>query len=352
VTEPRECVVAVDIGGTTLKGAAFDRRGRVLAARTRPTFGVSDRVADSLSALVREFLDLMRGQDRCPAAIGVASPGMVDTRRGIVISAVNLGWSGLPLRARLTGEFGLPVALEHDARAAALGEQAAQAADCEAGAGDAERLQDFAFIPIGTGIAAAIVAGGQLVAGATGSAGEFGHIPVVPGGRRCACGQLGCIEAYASGPAIEARYRELGGGQRSTADIAARAGTRRDEQDEQDERARQVWAEAVDVLAIGLAGLVTLTDPAAVIIGGGVAEAGAALLDPLTAALAARLTWRSQPRLLLSVLGPRAGLIGAGLGGWALAAARPVRAGLGAAPGFAVTALAELSTTSSREDRP
>ena len=358
MTELRDCVVAVDIGGTTLKGAAFDRRGRVLAARTRPTFGVCERAADSLSALVRELLDLMREQDRCPAAIGIASPGMVDTRRGIVISAVNLGWSGLPLRARLRDEFGLPVALEHDARAAALGEQAAQPGS----------LRDFAFIPIGTGIAAAIVTGGQLMAGATGSAGEFGHIPVVPGGRRCACGQLGCIEAYASGPAIEARYRELGGGQRSTADIAGRAvrattaaaipaipattvppattgGPGGADRDAPDEGARRVWAEAIDALAAGLLGLVALTDPAAVIIGGGVAEAGAALLDPLTVALAARLTWRSHPRLLLSVLGPRAGLIGAGLCGWALAPAPSAPAETGtAAPGTAEPGTGEPGT--------
>ena len=358
MSESRDCVVAVDIGGTTLKGAAFDRDGHVLAARTRPTFGVNGRAADSVSDLVRQLLELMRGQDRCPAAIGTACPGMVDTRRGVVLSAVNLDWAGLPLRARLQEEFALPVALEHDARAAALGEQAAQA--CGPDAARPGPLRDFAFIPIGTGIAAAIVAGGRLVDGATGSAGEFGHIPVVPGGRPCACGQLGCIEAYASGPAIEARYTELGGGRLSAGQIAASAG--------QDERAGRVWASAVDALAAGLVALVALTDPAVVIIGGGVGQAGAALLDPLGAALAARLTWRTHPRLLASVLGPRAGLIGAGLCGWAglaapgpasgpaslaaaepasgpaaLAAAGPAGARAGTAAGFSRTALAGLA---------
>lgn len=354
MTESRDCVVAVDIGGTTLKGAAFDRDGHVLAARTRPTFGVNGRATDSVSDLIRQLLGLMRAQDRCPAAVGIASPGMVDTRRGVVISAVNLGWAGLPLRARLQEEFALPVALDHDARAAALGEQAARAHRPGSGGPDAASpgpLRDFAFIPIGTGIAAAIVAGGRLVDGATGSAGEFGHIPVVPGGRRCACGQSGCIEAYASGPAIEARYAGLTGQQRSAAEIAAsasRAG--------EGGQAGQVWAEAIDALAAGLVALVALTDPAVVIIGGGVGQAGAALLEPLGAALAARLTWRAHPRLLSSVLGPRAGLIGAGLCGWAgLTAPDPAngRAGeaapqlagarAGAAAGFSRTALAGLA---------
>jgi glucokinase len=346
MSDSRDCVVAVDIGGTTLKGAVFDRDGHVLAVRTRPTFGVHGRAADSVSDLIRQLLDLMRGQDRCPAAVGAASPGMVDTRRGVVISAVNLDWAGLPLRARLQEEFALPVALEHDARAAALGEQAARAGGPDAASPGP--LRDFAFIPIGTGIAAAIVTGGRLVDGATGSAGEFGHIPVVPGGRPCACGQLGCIEAYASGPAIEARYTELGGGRRSAGQIAASAG--------QDERAGRVWASAVDALAAGLVALVALTDPAVVIIGGGVGQAGAALLDPLAEALAARLTWRAHPRLLESVLGPRAGLIGAGLCGWAglaapapangpagLAAAGPAGGRAGAAAGFAGAALAGLA---------
>jgi glucokinase len=331
MSELRECVVAVDIGGTTLKSAVFDRAGRVLAACTRPTFGVNDSPADSLRALLRQHLDLLRADGRHPAAVGISCPGMVDTGRGVVVSAVNLGWSGLPLRAQLTEEFGLPVSLEHDARAAALGEQAAQA--CRAGGGGTGPLRDFAFIPIGTGIAAAIVAGGQLVTGTAGAAGEFGHIPVVPGGRQCACGQRGCIEAHASGPAVRARFQEIGGDQRSTAEIAASAG--------HDRRAGQVWAEAIDALTTGLVALVALTDPAAVIIGGGVARAGAALLKPLDAALSARLTWRAQPRLLLSMLGPRAGLIGAGLCGWT----GPASAHPGAAASFSLTALAELAAT-------
>ncbi len=160
----------------------------------------------------------------------------------------------------------------------------------------------------------AVVAGGRLMSGAIGGAGELGHIPVVPGGRPCACGQCGCVEAYASGSSVLARYRQLGGTLGSTTEIAAATAV--------DHAARRVWADAIDALAVGIIVLTAVVDPALVVLGGGVARAGAVLLDPLGRVLASRLTWRAAPELSLCVLGSRAGLVGAGLLAWA----RPVRA--------------------------
>lgn len=315
-----DCVIAIDVGGSTLKGAAFAQDGSILARHTMPTFAVRGDAADGVRALLRTLLD----EGGCQArGVGVACPGMVDSRNGVVRQAVNLGWTHWPLTASLREEFGLPVALEHDARAAALGERAASG------------HEDFAFVPIGTGVSAAIVSDGRLLPGATGAAGEFGHVPVVPDGRACACGQRGCVEAYASGTSILARYRELGGDLGSVAEIAAASAA-------SDELARRVWEDAIDALAAGIAGLVATVDPAAIVVGGGVARAGALLLDPLAEWLKARLTWRDAPELIPSALGPSAGLIGAGILGWGTTEV---------APDFAATALAALDGRGRRADR-
>lgn len=317
-------VVAVDVGGTTLKGAAFHSDGSVLARLAVPTFSVGSGAEDGLRWLIRDLIRRLRSLDLRIEAIAVSSPGLVDSVSGTVRRAVNLGWSEVPLKQRLEHEFDLPVLLEHDARAGALGERAARD---DGGA----LVEDFAFIPIGTGVACAAITSGGLIRGAGGAAGEFGHIPVVPNGRRCACGQRGCVEAYASANSIVRRYRSLGGTARSMTEIAARLAG--------DAIARQAWAEAMDALATGIIGITAILDPAAIVIGGGVAGAGAALLDPLRTQLAARLTWRLPPLVLGSVLGTRASLIGIGLHGWGA---------VESAHGFALTARSGLEAPDNR----
>lgn len=294
-------VVAIDVGGTNLKGAAFGRDGTVMARHALPTFAVNGRAADGVRTLLRHLIADLESRGLRTAGVGIACPGMVDSGPGVVKSALNLSWTDLHLQSLLQEEFGLRVVVDHDARAGALAERAAHP-------GGSPSFRDFVFIPIGTGVAAAIVTGGQFVTGASAAAGEFGHVPVVPGGQPCVCGQRGCVEAYASGSSILRRYLALGGTLRSTAQIAAGTGT--------DQLARTVWTEAIDALATGIIGLIAAVDPATVVLGGGVAQAGAALFDPLGSRLAARLTWRPVPALSPSVLGPRAGLIGAGLLGW------------------------------------
>jgi glucokinase len=316
-----ESVIAVDIGGTTVKGVAFGPEGSVEARLKLPTFAVRDSAVDGLRMVIGRLVAAVGPDGPRAAGIGIACAGLVDAQAGVVKRAVNLSWTQVRLRACLEDEFGLPVALENDARAAALGEQAVR--------DSREPVRNFVFIPIGTGVSAAVVADGRLLRGAIGAAGELGHIPVVPAGRLCACGQRGCVEAYASGPSILAHHRELGGTLGSTAEIAAGIAA--------DRAAGRAWADAVDALASGIITLTAVVDPAVVVLGGGVARAGAALLDPLGRMLASRLTWRAAPALSLSVLGPRAGLIGAGLLGWGTA-------GPDCPPGdFAANALAGLA---------
>ncbi|ARC56262.1 Glucokinase [Frondihabitans sp. 762G35] len=292
-------VVAVDIGGTTIKGAAFDDRGALLDRLTVPTFGVESSAVESLAALVGRLEGAIAGGGRRLAGIGVASPGLVDPVHGRVSFAANLGWSDLPLVDILTERFGVPVALEHDGRAAARAERAARIAAGRDG-------DEFVFVPIGTGISAAIVTGGVVVQGATGGAGEFGHVQVVPDGELCTCGQRGCIEVYASASAIVRRYRAQGG----TSTGLTREIT---EAVDDDPVAARVWDAAVGALATGITGLAALLDPTAIVIGGGLGEAGERLLVPLRARVAEHLGWRVPPLIEQSLVGPGAGLEGAAL---------------------------------------
>jgi glucokinase len=195
----------------------------------------------------------------------------------------------------------VPVHVEHDARAGAIAERAAHSDDHRG-------FRDFIFIPIGTGVSAAVVTSGMLVVGATGAAGEFGHMPAIPGGDLCACGQRGCIEAYASATSILSRYAQLGGASGSTPALAAAL--------ESDALAERVWDDAVEALAIGVVSLAAVLDPATIVIGGGLSKAGDLLLAPLRSRVAERLTWRPTPRILQSVLDSEAGLVGAAILGW------------------------------------
>lgn len=303
-------VVAVDIGGTTVKGALFDVDGTVLDRATVPTFpsGAAHGNPDdapggpalaAVVALVEQLAESATASGHRVTGVGLCSPGLVDSERGVVTLAVNLGWSDLPVVDLLAERFGVPVALDHDARAAARAERAARGA-----AG--RSVDEFVFIPIGTGISMTTVTGGSLVHGATGGAGEFGHVVVVPGGERCTCGQQGCVEVYASAGNVLRRYREAGGTEaESTRDVSERFGS--------DPVATRVWDEAVDALATGIVMLTAVLDPGAVVIGGGLGEAGDRLLVPLRAAVADRLRWRSVPAIEQSSAGAGAGLAGAAL---------------------------------------
>lgn len=289
-----QVVLAVDIGGTTVKGAAFVGGVELSPGSTAPTFDASSGAYDAVLAVLSALAGTARALGHEPTAIGVGTPGLVDTHTGIVRYAANLGWSNLPLGQLLEARFGVPAVIDHDARTAARAEMAARPA-----------LRDFVFIPIGTGVSAAVVVGGKTVAGARGQAGELGHIPTVPNGRPCSCGQIGCLEAYASASAVLARYIAAGGSAGSTADVAGLVG--------KDTSADKVWSDAVDALATGIIILTATLDSAEIIIGGGLGAAGPVLLDPLREKVTNLLGWRDPPVISISRAGPRAGLLGAAM---------------------------------------
>lgn len=289
-------VIALDVGGTWIKCGAAGPDGRLRAATRRPTGAEHgpQAVWATVLATARELAHRYR-----PVAVGVAIPGIVDERAGRSVLAANLGWQRLAVRDRLAEELGVPVALAHDVRAGGL-------AEARLGAG--RGCGTFLFVPVGTGVAAAMVVDGRPLPGGHAKAGELGHLPVeLAAGEPCGCGGRGCLETIASAAAIARRYtRRTGRTGTDAKGVAARARTG-------DFAAVTVWREAVEALAEGLAATVTLLDPARIVIGGGLAEAGEHHLAPLRSALAARLTFQTVPEIVPAQLGPLAGCHGAAL---------------------------------------
>jgi glucokinase len=297
-----EVVIAVDVGGTTIKGAVVDPGLRFVheLARPTPVAAGPEAVLGELEAVAEALASAARGQSATVRSLAVMVPGIVDAEAGRAAFSANLGLRDAPVRDRLQSALDLPTVIEHDVRAAGVAERAL---------GAARGVDDHLLVVIGTGIAAVVHSGAQTVRGASGVAGELGHLPVWPGGEPCPCGQRGCLERYASAAAITRRYAELGG----AAATSARAVAARRRSDPAAERA---WREATDALALALVSCTVLLDPEMIVLAGGLSEAGEDLSAPVQAALAARLSWRAPPAIRLSPLGARAGLVGAALLAW------------------------------------
>ncbi|MEJ5199249.1 MAG: ROK family protein [Anaerolineae bacterium] len=278
--------IGVDIGGTKIAAGLVSEEGAVTAYRVAPT-----PVSAGASAILSAALDLSRrvaaeGQGLDITCIGIGSAGEVDVARGVVTYASdNLpGWSGLALAEAFERAVGLPAVADNDVNALAIGES-------RFGAG--RGLRDVLYVAVGTGIGGAVMLDGRLRRGVHWAAGEIGHlIADWDGDRVCSCGCRGHLEAYASGPALAARYRELtleegqtsnvsGQQERAALDlraVAARAAAG-------DALARRVIAEGAEILGICLGGLLDALDTEALIIGGGVAELGELWWRPLERAL-------------------------------------------------------------------
>lgn len=304
---PGHTVAAVDVGATTIKGALFDRQ---LAVRRRHQIATpaAGQPEDLLCAITTMIEVLGRGARTAHphgsagsmVAVGVALPGLVDSPSGVVGFASNLGLRDMPIRDLLTQRVPVPVSVEHDGRAAGLGELRH---------GAARGHDDAVLIVIGTGIATAIICNGRVVRGARSRAGELGHVPVVPAGERCSCGMRGCMEAYAGGASIVAQYFQGTSTKASVEQVvaAALAG---------EHAAQTVLSQAVSALARGIVGYTVTMDPDLVLIGGGVSKAGRVLLDPLRELVSASLTWRTAPAIELTALGSESALYGAALIAW------------------------------------
>ncbi|RPF34427.1 ROK family protein [Streptomyces sp. TLI_185] len=299
-------VIALDVGGTGMKAALVASDGELLHQARRATGRERgpEAVVESILDFAAELSAHGAEHFGVPAsAAGVAVPGIVDADRGIATYAANLGWRDVPLRDLLATRLGIPVALGHDVRTGGL-------AEGRIGAG--QGTDRFLFVPLGTGIAGAIGIAGRVEAGAHGFAGEIGHIVVRPGGAPCPCGQVGCLERYASAAAVsEAWAAACGDPDADAADCAKAVASG-------DPNAVRVWQDAVNALADGLVTALTLLDPRTLIIGGGLAEAGETLFTPLREAVRGRVTFQKLPTIVPAALGDSAGCLGAGLMAWDL----------------------------------
>lgn len=291
-----DAVLAFDIGGTHIKSTAVDRDGRILAVRRTDTPRGAEAVVATIAELARAH-GRRDGLALRPRSVGVGVPGLVDEPSGVVRYASNLGWQHVPLRQLLEDEVGLPVAVRHDVRAAALAESRIGAAYGHASA---------VVVAIGTGVCGALVIDGVPYAGG-GYAGEIGHAVADPQGESCPCGAVGCLETIASASAIVRRYAAASGnavtGAREVLDAAQRG----------DRLAAAVWSDAVTALAQGIARLVAAFAPHAIVVGGGLAQAGEALIGPLRSQLDQLLSFHRRPFVLSARCGEDAGVVGAAI---------------------------------------
>ena len=305
-------VLALDIGGTKLAVGLLTADGEVLSSVMVPTepTATPDEVLATLSAMSETAVREARVRWSDLRGVGVSFGGPVDFPSGKTVTCHHLpGWEGVPLRDLISQQTSLPVVMDNDANAAALGETVF---------GAAKGCEHVLYVTVSTGIGAGLVLNGQVHRGANSMAGELGHTLVVPDGPACSCGRRGCLEAVAAGPAIARAAREalvgdepsslrsLGPDQLTAKDVADAAPS--------DALAARVIAQAGEYLGLALASAVNLANPQIVVIGGGVSQAGDCLFTPIRETMQRHAVPESTRdlRLVPAALGARSALFGAG----------------------------------------
>lgn len=301
--------IGCDLGGTNARAAAVDERGKVLAVHKQPlTARTPQACADALAECARQVMNrLGAGDERC-TGVGVGIAGQIDAHTGRVLNAPNLGWRDVDFGVLVAERFGRPVLVANDLSVAALG---------EAKAGAARGHDDALLVFVGSGIGSGMIIGGRIYGGARGVAGEFGHIKVRPAGRLCGCGEHGCLETYAGGNGLANRAAEaiaegretslqVPEGLRPTASMIDRAA------DAGDPLSQELRDDAVELVGVATANLVTQLNPAVLILGGGVLL-GSPTMRRMVEDVVRAQTSRSALEQLLIVdpaLGDDAGVIG------------------------------------------
>jgi glucokinase len=327
-------VIGLDLGGTQIRTAVL--RGATLLSRVGLLTGDNpspDRVIPRMYASIYQALEEAHVTFDEIAGIGIGAPGPLNNRTGVVFSPPNLpGWINVPLRTLFTEKFGVPVFVENDANAAALGEYMF-------GAGSGSK--EVVYITISTGIGGGVISEGRIVEGISGTAIELGHMSIDWRGARCNCGNIGCWESISSGTAIARRAHEIialgqgedllnfalthaehGHGADTPSDMtrskqspiyvnalmvaqAAQAGI---------SSAKEIIATAAEGLGVGLVNVIHIFNPERIVLGGGVIQIGEALLSPAKRIVQERtmLVPREATEIVLAELGSDVGLVGAG----------------------------------------
>ncbi len=328
-------VLAVDIGGTQIRTAVL--RGDQLLARVGLLTGENptpERVLPRIFEAVQQALAKAEVSLAHIAGIGIAAPGPLNSRTGVVYDPPNMPrWNNVPLRELFHRQFPVPVFIDNDANAAALGEYMF-------GAG--KGCQDMVYMTISTGIGGGVIANGELIEGANGTAAELGHMSIDWRGERCNCGNIGCLERIASGTAIarsanEAIERGEGTDLLSFAlqhqpidrenakastpeDVAAHSPTHVTARtvalgaNAGIPLAQSIIATAAEALGVGLVNIIHIYNPERIILGGGVTQMGSLLLEPALRIVGQRamVVPRKAAHITLAQLGQDVGLIGAG----------------------------------------
>ena len=302
--------IGVDIGGTKVAGGVVDETGAIIARTRRDTPGHDVKLTEDIIIEVVEELSSTHDV----SAVGIGAAGWIASDRATVLFSPHLAWRNEPLRDVLAGRIDLPLVVENDANAAAWAEYRF---------GAAQGHSVVVCVTLGTGIGGGIVIDGSVYRGTYGLAGEYGHMTVVPDGRRCACGNSGCWEMYASGRALARDARELaiespaaaarmveaaGSIDALTGPIVTAAAL------DGDSAAISLCTTMGRWLGRGLANLAAVFDPSVFVIGGGVSAAGELLLRPAVVEFGHTLTgrgYRPQAGVTLAALGAEAGLVGA-----------------------------------------
>lgn len=310
--------IGIDVGGTNVKIALVDDNGKIIYSNSVPTYAKMG-YEYTVNNIKQAIKDLMKETNTTPSdieGIGFDFPGQVDCKTGVVKLAPNIpGWVNVPIAQMIEDEFHIPTRIDNDVRCAALGE-------LKFGAG--RSCENFICITVGTGIGSGIVINGKVVRGATNAAGELGHIKLqMNGGPICGCGDTGCLEAFASGPAIVAMAQEYIKGGKSTKfrEMAAVEGGEitpymvAKAAEEGDPVAKRIFEIVGEYIGIGLTSVINLLNPERVIIGGGVAESGELLLGPIRKTIKERamVVAGNAVEIVPAQLGNSAGVIGASM---------------------------------------
>jgi glucokinase len=306
--------IGIDVGGTKVLGGVVDSEGNILTTHREdtPKAGGTE-LTQTVIGVIQELL--AQYPEKEIAAVGISAAGFVSSDRQTILASPNIaGWNGVNLHSEISKEILLPIVIENDANAAAWGE-----AKYGAGRGEGNVL----MLTIGTGIGGGLVNDGELYRGAFGVASEFGHVRLVPSGLECGCGARGCFEQYASGSALR-RYlkEEIDSSPEKGEKLLARAGGKienvKDEHimaaaREGDPLALAAFNTTGDWLGAGIVTIAMVLDPACVVIGGGVAEAGEILMAPTQVAIEQYMPFNNKhpkPKVFVAELGNDAGLVG------------------------------------------
>lgn len=300
-------LIGVDLGGTNLRTALLTRDGAILEKHKE-----SSRVPDGHGKVLQRLIEsIKRHRDLCArngqdlAAIGVGAPGVINIAEGVVVTSPNFpDWNDLPLKTELERALRVPVFIENDANAAAMGEQ-------WRGAG--KGIGSMILLTLGTGVGGGIVLEGTIWHGADGMAGEVGHMTILPEGRLCGCGNTGCLEMYASARGIILNFRDALARQGKPSPSGLTSRMVFEAAQRGDAAAIQAMQEMGRFLGIGIADLVNIFNPEMVVLGGGVGEAWPLFIESTRAEVRRRAfaVPARRVRIIQSELGDDAGMVGA-----------------------------------------